>query len=315
LDGTVVVRFSGTGRWQWGLSITEYVAGSTFTPVDIALAPDGRVAVLGRLHGAMDFGGIIAGGCGGSDDGAGPTLVMYGADGVAQWVHVASDGTGCSGGHEPAPRRVSFDSAGALVYAGQHRFSMSMGGCSVGGSPYYQPHVFEFAADGTCTFAQQWPVQGGIEHASLHDVAVTDGSLVLTGSLPGFDTWLDFGGGALTGSGQYLVHLDRLGGHRFSAILPMPMRVAAASDGRVFMAARFTGTIDLGDGPLTSVDAGDALVAEYSATGTLLDDHILHGAAGDQDVYRIDADSSNTPRIIGQADDDPASYFLAPYKP
>ncbi|WP_428266733.1 hypothetical protein [Haliangium sp.] len=303
LDGTVVVSFDSDGNQTWGVALTPVIPSATFTPVDLARAPDGSVAVLGTFTGPMDFGGIIGSGCFG--------IAYYGPDGAVEWVYSAS-ATSCI---LLAPGGIEFDDDGNLWYAGTHRFSMSLGGCQVGGSPYHQPHVFEFAPDGTCQWAQQWPIQGDILHSSLRDLAISDDSVVITGKLPNPPAFIDFGGGALFGPGQYLVRLDSTGGHEFSARYDPPMRVAAASDGRVFTAARFEGTVDMGGGPVTSAGAGDILVTEHSATGAYLDGASLLRGPADQDVFDADVDGASRLRIIGKSADTPDSFFLAVQRP
>lgn len=299
LDGTVVVAFDSNGDQEWGVALTPVIPSATFTPVDLALAPDGSVAVLGTFTGPMDFGGIIGAGCFG--------VAYYNPDGVVQWVH-SSSATDCI---LLRPGRIAFDDSGALWYAGTHRFSLSLGGCSVGGSPYHQPHVFQFAAGGGCQWANQWPIQGDILHAYLHDLAVSNGSVVITGSLPGAPAFIDFGGGPLNGPGTYLVRLDDTGSHAFSARHTTPMRVAASDDGEVLVATRFVGTVDLGGGPVTSAGAGDLLVAGFSAAGAYLDGERLLPGPADQDVFDTDADGKGRLRVIGQSSDAPESFFLA----
>jgi hypothetical protein len=99
-----------------------------------------------------------------------------------------------------------------------------------------------------------------------------NGDIVYTGSYQGS---VDFGGGALPsagGSDIFIAKYSAAGAYIWSKRFGGPGddvggKVALDANGNVFIASSFTGTVDFGGGPLTSVGAMDIVVAKYSAAG------------------------------------------------
>jgi hypothetical protein len=115
---------------------------------------------------------------------------------------------------------------------------------------------------------------GGANDQSVRD-AITDstGALIVTGVLQGD---IDFGGGTLQSAGVndfFLVKFDATGKYVFSKRFGDSANqwgfnslAVDASDNIVF-AGDFEGTVDFGDGPLTSMGASDIFVAKFDPQG------------------------------------------------
>lgn len=113
-----------------------------------------------------------------------------------------------------------------------------------------------------------------------------DDSVHVTGA---FAQSIDFGGGPLTAAGAHLdafiATLSSTGTYRWSlrAGDTTPDRgwdIATDESGNVYCTGEFAGTVDLGGGPLGSIDNEDAFVASFRADGTHRWSATLGGSAG-----------------------------------
>lgn len=118
----------------------------------------------------------------------------------------------------------------------------------------------------------------GAGHVQVFGTAVdAQGNIVITGY---FDQTIDFGGGPLvSGGGKYIGFLAKLnpsGSHLWSRSFGTDVTVvysqglALDSSDNIFIGGGFSGTVNFGGGPMTSVSTApstDAFVASYDATG------------------------------------------------
>jgi hypothetical protein len=113
---------------------------------------------------------------------------------------------------------------------------------------------------------------GGVSNDQGLGVAVDSGDdVVLTGF---FDGTMDFGGGPLTSAGGFDIFVAKLEGdgspvwsRRLGGTsLDQGLGVAVDSGDDVVLTGFFNGTVDFGDGPLTSAGLADIFVAKYSAS-------------------------------------------------
>jgi hypothetical protein len=118
----------------------------------------------------------------------------------------------------------------------------------------------------------------GAGHVQVFGTAVdTQGNIVITGY---FDQTIDFGGGPLvSGGGKYnsfLAKFNPSGSHLWSRSFGTDVAVvysqglALDSSDNIFIGGAFSGTVNFGGGPMTSVETApntDAFVASYDAAG------------------------------------------------
>lgn len=165
---------------------------------------------------------------------------------------------------------------GDVLVTGSFGGQMQMDGVSLSASGTRSVFVARLTSSGDVVWAK------GFAGASLFDdqaVAVdANGNVLLVG---GFFGSIDFGGGPLASAGNedmYLAKLDANGNHlwskRFGDGGPQPryaVRVGADAAGNVLLATSYTGTVDLGGGPLAASGGGpDLLVAKLDANGNHL---------------------------------------------
>jgi len=159
---------------------------------------------------------------------------------------------------------LAVDSAGDVVLSGKFQGSVSFGGTaltSAGGDDIF------LAKLAGSTGGHVWSKRFGSTSGVLSLGVAVDGSrnVVMTGYFTGS---VDFGGGALSGSGLdvFVAKYDSGGGHiwskRFGGFdTQIGNSVASASTGEVSVTGYFANTIDFGTGTLTSLGAYDAFLA------------------------------------------------------
>ena len=140
---------------------------------------------------------------------------------------------------------------------------------------------------------------------AAHGVAVdpADDHVVVAGFTAGS---VDFGGGPIGGAGGqdvFVVKLDPYGTHVWSrafgdAGTQAALAVAIGPDGHVVLAGRFAGTIDFGDGPLTSADKEDLFVAALDAGGATLWSRSF-GGLDTQEALAVAVDAAGDVYVTG----------------
>ncbi|XXY14759.1 DNRLRE domain-containing protein [Sorangium sp. So ce216] len=148
-------------------------------------------------------------------------------------------------------------------------------------------------------------LHGADVEAGIDVAADGDGSAFLLGSFRGS---LDAGGGPLASAGGldvFVTKLDPAGGHLFSARFggggdQRGASLAVDGAGNVVLMGTFTGSIDLGGGPLTSAGGVELFVAKLDGAGQHL---WSRRVAGDFSVFEASPD--------GVAVDGAGNVFLA----
>ncbi|MFO0757839.1 MAG: hypothetical protein U0359_15190 [Byssovorax sp.] len=128
------------------------------------------------------------------------------------------------------------------------------------------------------------------------------GASFITGTFYGTT---DFGGGVLSSAGYmdgFLLKLDPAGNHIWSRRLTGPgdqiaTSVATDGSGAVFVAGTFSGTIDLGNGPMASGGGIDIFVARFDVNGSCLWSKRF-GDAADQLIDGVAVDPTSNDVII-----------------
>jgi hypothetical protein len=164
-------------------------------------------------------------------------------------------------------RSAGVDASGNLVIAGRFEGSIDLGEgplASAGGRDIF---VAKLDTNGALLWGARF---GGPADDNVRDIAVDpSGAVTLTG---GFESTIDFGGGALATAGAsdtFVARLDAGGNHLWSrsfgdAEFQAGTAVSQGAASRVAIAGDFRSTIDLGGGPLTSAGLEDIFLVMFS---------------------------------------------------
>jgi hypothetical protein len=233
---------SGTGIWSKGFyepgtnSIGEHIAADTL----------GGVVVAGRFVGTLDF-GVTTFTSQGPDD---VYAAKLDANGAVLWAKKM-------GGWDYATTNgVAIDSAGRAVIVGYYDGKADFGGGTLHSAGAMDVFVVALEQDGTHLWSKRF---GDAVDQRAEAVAVgPNGEIIVAGRFQGT---INFGGGALTSSGDgdvYVAKLDPAGGHIWSKRFGSPVGfeqaygVAVDSAGNIFVTGQFDGTLNFGGGPLTA---------------------------------------------------------------
>lgn len=291
--GFYVVKFDGAGNAMWDSGHFSDMPGTESDhPLDLSLDPAGSPRVFwtydvplgdaifitaldgasGTLLWEKDSEANFVPGGGIAVDSAGNTLLASGwaapnccepynvvlsksdPAGNTLWIQKPGGQTFPNGG---LAALVAVDAADNLVAAGK-----SWGELDLGGGVLPAPGMFLVKKDpaGNHLWSKSITGQGSaiIEQA----MAVGGASqIVVAGTLTGP---VDFGGGLVSGT-SFLVEFDASGAHVWSKSLSgvSPRSVAIDSTGRIIVVGTFSGTIDLGSGPITASGGTDSIVAVF----------------------------------------------------
>lgn len=219
-------------------------------PSDVAVAPDGTIAIVGQYTLGLDLGGPATEA---GNDTLHAFIAKLNADGVGSWsADLEPGGTAGSRG-----RAVQVLSDGTVVVGGYFSASITLDATLTGADDIY---VGAFSADGTPTWSKHL-VNGDGGTNELNAMGIdADDNIVVTGA---FYETLDFDGQALTApaatNGMYLVKMGADGSHIWSRTVTSDHTYVNAegmgvhTDGRVVAGGIFNGVIDYGQGP---VDGG-----------------------------------------------------------
>jgi len=229
----------------------------------IALTADSSILVAGQFETTLDWSANVqsAGGFDGFVTKLSPTRQV-------QWTQRFGDGG------EQRALGVAANGGGAVV-VGAFEGSFDVGGKVVLGKGGRDALVLALGADGSATWVRgigDGDSMAAVDDQEATDVAVAgDGSIYVTGWAAGA---VDFGGGAQTGVGDadlFILKLDANGqtvwAKRAGGDNPQYGRaIAVAPGGDVVVAGDFRGTLDLGNGALTSAGSNDIFVAKLPAS-------------------------------------------------
>jgi hypothetical protein len=249
-----LAKLSPDGRhlWSKGFGDVSYQRGQ-----GLAVDAQGNVFVTGSFEGTIDLGG-------GPMTSAGPTdifLAKLDPAGRHIWSKRFGEADGQGG------QSIAADAKGNVVMAGY--FS---GSISFGGRPLFSrgPYTF-FLAKLDPSGAHLWSgAYGETSGPYAESVAIDSaGNIVMTGPFQGS---IDFGGGLLTSAGQndiIVAKLDEDGSHLWSARYgdsgdEYGQSVAVDSEGAMIVVGAFSGSLDLGGGPLTSRGGYDIFVVKLA---------------------------------------------------
>jgi hypothetical protein len=170
-------------------------------------------------------------------------------------------------------RGVAVDAAGNIFLTGWFMGAVDFGGGSLASAGDQDIFVAKFDSSGNHIWSQRYG--GGVLDAA-YGIALGDSGSVLTAGT--FDGTVDFRGGSLVSAGGgdiFVAKFDSSGNHLWSERFgdwnnQLSSLVAANGSGSVMLTGHYYGTVDFGDGPLTSAGDTDIFLAGFirdSATG------------------------------------------------
>ncbi len=257
-----LVKYSSTGLHQWSKKLSTSASG-----IDdgTALAADvnGDVVVGGLFYQTSNFGGASLTSAGGAD----VFLAKFSSSGAHVWSK-RMGGTG-----DDLMNRVTLDSAGGPVVAGQFNNSADFGGGTLSSAGGKDIFVARYSSTGSHVWSKR--IGGSLDDIARGVAVDGGGNVVLTGNFA--SSSVDFGGGALLNSGGadiFLAKYSSGGTHvwskRFGGSFSAAENgydVATDGAGNVLLTGSVVDTIDFGGGPLPSDGWYDIFLAKFSATG------------------------------------------------
>jgi hypothetical protein len=196
---------------------------------------------------------------------------------------------------------TAVDGAGNVFLTGEFDGSVDFGGgplTSAGGSDIF---LAKFDAAGNHIWSKRF---GDADSQYGYSVAVDGaGNVFLSGAFFGS---VDFGGGPLTSAGDsdiFLAKFDSAGNHLWSkrfgdADSQANLIVAVDGAGDVLLTGGFSGSVDFGGGPLTSVGQQDVFLAKLDSAGN----HLWSKRFGDADPqygYSVAVDGAGNVLLTG----------------
>jgi hypothetical protein len=264
----------------WSLSIGD--TGDDFV-ISAAVDPGGGVIVWGMFEGTIVLGPDPLVSVGGTD----VFLAQYDANGVYQWSQRFGSTL------DDAAFELAVDVQGRIAITGHHRGSINFGGGPLPFAGNTDIFIASFNADGTHRWSKGFgsaPFDQGLGIA-------TDsfGNVFASGH---FTQTVDFGGGPLVCVGVanlYVAKYNDVGDHKWSLRAGdtscIGFSVATDASDNVLVVGQFTGTMDLGGGPLQSIgSAFDIHIAVLNNSGA----HVWSrsfGDTGDDQGISVVADS------------------------
>lgn len=260
--------------------------------LSIATDPSGNVYVAGYFLGSIDFGaGALS-----SDGGTDICLAKFSDAGIHIWSKRFGD---ISGGQEGYA--VTTDASGNVYLTGYFQGSADFGGGVLTSAGDYDVFLVKFDGSGV----HQWSKRFGDATLQYGTSVATDalGNVYLSGMFYGD---VDFGGGTLTSAGlfdAFVAKFDSVGSHLWSKRFgdggyQWAFRTCTDPANNVCVAGLFTGSVDLGGGPLVGAGNYDIFLAKLDPSGAHLWSKRFGDASG-QYVYSIATDAGANVYIAG----------------
>lgn len=204
-------------------------------------------------------------------------------------------------GHEQYPLDIVMDEEGNSVIIGGIEGNIDFGKGELASAGYRDIFVLKLNDRGEILWSRSF---GDAQYQQAQRVTLdAAGNIFVTGYFKGT---VDFGDGPLVSEGNrdaFLVKLDRFGGHVWSkrfgdAGEQYGRGVAADADGNIYLSGSTTGTVDFGNGPLTSAGWEDIFVVKFDRDGFPLWSK-LFGDATTQDCWDLVTDSKGNLVLTG----------------
>lgn len=256
-----VAKIDAAGTCSWAFSFGA--SGSDFV-TRLAIDPAGNILATGNFYGPItQFGGSYSG-LAGQD----PFVFKLDTNGTPQWIKTF--GGNVSGDFGLG---IAADAAGSVLISGLIRGTVTFAGgppltASAGGNGY----IAKLDALGSHVWSKLVP---GSPSSAASAVAVDAmGRVYATGSFQGTT---DLGGGSMTSAGNtdvFLVQYDGAGNHlwskRFGGSGGDSGSLLVTDGGQhVFVEGSFSGSIDLGLGPVVAAGSNDVFFARLDDSGAV----------------------------------------------
>lgn len=243
----------------WASSASE---GSGQSGSSIAVDSAGNILVVGSFADTLDLGAGPLASAGGIDI----FVAKLSGAGDVIWTEAFGDGEdqlfGLATTYE-----IATDVSDDVIVAGLFRGELSLGGGSLAAAGTTDGFIAKLDSSG----AHQWSRRFGSDTVdqALTDVA-TDavGNVYVTGAYLGT---VDLGGGPVDGVGNgFLLKLSPSGDYLYARDFgadSVTTGVSVDSAGNVLVVGHFSGTVDLGGGPLGPATGDDVFVGKLDASG------------------------------------------------
>ena len=271
----VVAKISHEGQSLWS---RRYGDSCDQRGGAVAHTLSGNVLLAGDFCGKMDFGTTIVETKGGEVD-----LFVAVIDTLGEDVYSRSFG----GAGAQIARGAAVDADGSAVIVGSFDQAFDDGAGAVASAGMEDIFVLRLDSDGNVLWSQRF---GGAESDIPRAIAIdSQGNIVLGGSFGGS---IDFGGGPLTAApghpSAFLMQLDAGGKHLWSQSFASDDAVvnglSIGPKDRIAIAGSFAGTIDLGEGLITTAGGDDVFLATMDSAGTMIWGHAFGGPGSDRGV-------------------------------
>jgi hypothetical protein len=256
-NGTVfLAKINAAGNTLWAKRFG--VLNGSQTAAAVQTDGLGNIVIVGAFDSSIDFGGGALVSAGGTD--------VFVAKFSPAGTHLWSKGFGDVNATQGASS-VAIDAAGNVIVTGSFLGTLDFGGPAlVGTGMDNTQNIFLAKLDASGNHLWSKSFGDGAQQTGLAVAVGPGGSVLLTGGIAGST---NFGGGALVASGSrdaFVARFDTNGSHLKSQIfggLDDQFGQALAPDGAggVLVTGFFYGTIDFGNGLLTSAGNSDTFLA------------------------------------------------------
>jgi hypothetical protein len=268
----VVAKISHEGQTQWS---RRYGDSCDQRGGAVANMPSGNVLLAGDFCGKMSFGKTSVETKGDEVD-----LFVAMIDTLGEDVYSKHFG----GAGIQAAFAAASDSKGNAVIVGAFTTAFDDGTGEIAGAGLNDAFVLKLDPEGNLLWSRRF---GGAGDDVARAVAIdATGNIVVGGSFTGS---VDFGGGPLVAppehSGAFLVELDPDGNHllsqSFASDTAAVRGVAIGADNRIAATGSFSGTVDVGAGPVTTAGNEDIFVVEVDSAGKVVWGHTFGGVGAE----------------------------------
>lgn len=300
--GGFVVKLDASAQHVWSRQL-----GNDYNDVfslRVVTGSAGNVLVVGTFTGWLDVGGGLFRSVREGDH----FLLLLDASGNHVWSkHVKPMPNGRDGFGQLPIQDVAMDSAGNVLITGRLRDTVDMSGIVLGSPEQTVGVVIKLDAGGQLLWSRQFPSDEPWS-PSIHALTVDSaGDVLAAGHFAGT---VDFGGGPFTSATEldaFVLKLDAGGQHiwsrQFSSNSSWPLSIhelALDRAGNALVAGGVLGTVDFGNGPMTSINGdSDMFVVKLDTGGGHMWSHQVEHGSEYLHIRGLAADSAGNVLLTG----------------